>query len=218
LPERGRIRVLIADDHPVFRRGLRSLLEAEAGFQVAGEAAGGAEALAMIEGVPADVLLLDLAMPQPSGMDVLRAIANRPGVPPTIVLTAAVTSDQVLEALRAGARGIILKESATELLLKCIRVVIDGEYWIGQDSVSDLVRYMRGLEAPAARDFALTPRERQVVAAVASGATNKEIAREMGISEATVKHHLTSVFDKTGVSTRLELALFAAAHLKSRSS
>lgn len=213
MPDRRPIRILIADDHPVFRHGLRSLLESEAGCEVVGEAADGAEALRLAGSVPADLLLLDMAMPRQSGMDVLKGIAARPGGPRTVVLTAEVSKEQVLEALRAGARGVILKESATELLLKCIRVVVAGEYWVGRDSIHDLVRYMRDAEAPAReRDFGLTPRERQVVAAVASGATNKDIARELRISEDTVKHHLTSIFDKVGVSTRLELALFASAH------
>jgi two-component system nitrate/nitrite response regulator NarL len=107
---------------------------------------------------------------------------------------------------------VILKETATELLLKCVRAVVAGEYWIGRDSVSDLVRYLQaGDERERATSFGLTPRERQVVRAVAAGSTNKDIAAELRISEDTVKHHLTNIFDKVGVSTRLELALFATA-------
>lgn len=211
---RGPIRILIADDHALFRDGLRRLLEVEPDFRVVGEAADGAEAVEATGRLRPDVLLLDLAMPRLPGLETLRELGAA-GTPVRIILlTAAIEKAQIVQALQLGARGVVLKDSATQLLLKCIRTVVAGEYWVGREGVADLVSALRDL-LPASRQearqktFGLTPRELEIVAAVVSGSTNKDIARELAISEDTVKHHLTNIFDKTGVSNRLELALFA---------
>ena len=149
-----RIRILIADDHPIFRHGLRSLLEDEPGIEVVGEAADGEEAVRMAQSLRPDILLVDMAMPRKTGLDALRALASGAAPPRSVVLTAAIDKPQIMEALQAGARGVILKETATELLLKCIRAVVAGEYWIGRDSVSDLVRYLQGGdERPRPKSF-----------------------------------------------------------------
>jgi DNA-binding NarL/FixJ family response regulator len=128
-------------------------------------------------------------------------------------LTAAAEKDQIVEALQLGARGIVLKDSATQILLQSIRAVMNGEYWVGRESVSNLVQYLRGLigsgNTARQRKYGLTPRELEIVSAVVAGYANKEIAEHFKISEDTVKHHLSNIFDKIGVSTRLELALFA---------
>ena len=121
---------------------------------------------------------------------------------------------QIVEALQLGARGVVLKDSATQLLLKAIHTVMSGEYWVGRESVSNLVQYLRTLmqssnDEARQRKFGLTPRELEIVSAVVAGYSNKEIAEYFKISEDTVKHHLSNIFDKLGVSTRLELALFA---------
>ncbi|MBV9181868.1 MAG: response regulator transcription factor, partial [Acidobacteria bacterium] len=130
-----------------------------------------------------------------------------------ILLTAAAEKSQIVEALQLGARGIVLKDSATQILLRSIRAVMNGEYWVGRESVSDLVQYLRNLmesTAPSRQSrYGLTPRELQIVSAVVAGYANREIAEHFKISEDTVKHHLSNIFDKLGVSTRLELALFA---------
>ena len=121
----------------------------------------------------------------------------------------------MLEALRLGARGVVLKDSAIGLLFKCIRTVMAGEYWVDRESVADLVLYLRQApepRSPAKKTFRLTPRELQVISTVVAGYPNKEIARRFSISEDTVKHHLSSIFDKCGVSNRLELAIFAINH------
>jgi two-component system, NarL family, nitrate/nitrite response regulator NarL len=208
------VRILIADDHPIFRDGLRKLLEEEPGFEVVGEAADGVQAVDLARELKPDLLLLDLAMPRHPGFEALRALSDEPDGPRTIVLTASIEKPQIIEALQLGARGVVLKESATRLLLKSIRAVMAGEMWVGRESVHDLVRYLRAggdgakSQAPA-KGFGLTPRELDIVANIVAGHSNREIARQLSISEDTVKNHLTNVFDKVGVSSRLELALFA---------
>ncbi|MBI4164151.1 MAG: response regulator transcription factor [Acidobacteria bacterium] len=210
-------RIVIADDHPIFRDGLRRLLELDAAFVVVGEAADGAEALKLVKQLGPDMLLLDLAMPRVPGLETLAELAKAKTPVRTILLTAQIERAQIVEALQLGARGIVLKESATELLMESIRVVMAGQYWVGRESVSDLVATLRELmprggEEPSTRRYGLTPREMEVISAIVAGYTNKDIAQKFAISEQTVKHHLTNVFDKVGVSTRLELALFAVNH------
>jgi two-component system, NarL family, nitrate/nitrite response regulator NarL len=210
------IRVLIADDHPIFRKGLRTLLEAEPGFAVVGEAGGGEEAVRLSQQLQPDVLLLDLAMPGVSGMDALAELSAAPTPVRIILLTAGIEKAEIVKALQLGAAGVVLKSAATDLLFKSIRSVIAGQHWIGRDAVTDLVQALRAqLEAPekpARERFRLTPRELEITAAVVSGMSNKEIARKFSLSEDTVKHHLTNIFDKMGASNRLELALFAVHH------
>ena len=211
------IRIVIADDHPIFRDGLRRLLESEGDMKVVGEACDGYEAVKLAAEIKPDILLLDLAMPHHTGLDALRdlnASGGAAGAMRIILLTAAVEKKQMVEALQLGARGVVLKDSATELLLKSIHAVMSGEYWVGRDSVSNLVQYLRGLmqstnEEAKQKKFGLTPRELEIVSAVVAGYANREIAEYFKISEDTVKHHLSNIFDKLGVSTRLELALFA---------
>jgi len=209
----NKIRIMIADDHPLFRDGLRKLLESEAGFEVVGEAADGGEVARLADELKPDILLLDIAMPV-SGMEALRALAKASAPVRTILLTAAIEKRQIVEALQIGARGVVLKEAATQLLFKSIRSVMAGQYWVGRDAVSDLVKYLRDLMPPSGeskikKNFGLTPREMEVVEAIVAGYTNKEIAEKFTISEQTVKHHLTNIFDKLGVFNRLELAVFA---------
>src|SRR6266571_607824 len=180
------IRILIADDHPIFRDGLKRLLESEREFKVVGEACDGGDAVTLVRQLKPEILLL----------------------------TAAAEKDQIVEALQLGARGVVLKDSATQILLKSIRAVMNGEYWVGRESVANLVQYLRTLVDSSSHEsrkkkYGLTPRELEVISAVVAGYANKEIAEYFKISEDTVKHHLSNIFDKLGVSTRLELALFA---------
>jgi DNA-binding NarL/FixJ family response regulator len=208
------VRILIADDHPIFRDGLKRLLESERDFKVVGEACDGVEAVKMVRQLKPEILLLDLAMPRLPGLEALREMSTDTTGVRVILLTAAAEKDQIVEALQLGARGVVLKDSATQILLKSIRAVMNGEYWVGRESVSNLVQYLRGLVGSSSntarqRRYGLTPRELEIVSAVVAGYANKEIAEHFKISEDTVKHHLSNIFDKVGVSTRLELALFA---------
>lgn len=209
------VRLVIADDHPIFRDGLRRLLEAETDFKVLGEASDGAEAVKLVRQLKPDILLLDLAMPKHPGLEALRDLSQGNATPVRVILlTAAAEKSQIVEALQLGARGVVLKDSATQLLLKAIQTVMSGEYWVGRESVSNLVQYLRTLmqsshDEARQRKFGLTPRELEIVSTVVAGYANKEIAEHFKISEDTVKHHLSNIFDKLGVSTRLELALFA---------
>jgi len=210
------IRVVIADDHPIFRDGLRRLLGAEPGFEVIGEAGDGHEAVAKAAALRPDVLLLDLAMPRANGLQALQDLLElRLPVRP-VLLTAAIDSAETVKALRLGARGVILKEAATQLLFKCLHSVMNGEYWVGHERVQDIVEQLRRSEddsnrelAPAAR---LTRRELQIVAAIVEGSSNKDIGQQFSLSQQTVKNHLSHIFDKLGVSNRLELALYAVHH------
>src|SRR5712692_3774295 len=141
------IRILIADDHPIFRDGLRRLLEAEPDLKVVGEACDGAEAVKLVRQLRPDILLLDLAMPRHPGLEALREMSSGPASNSVrvILLTAAAEKNQIVEALQLGARGIVMKDSATQLLLKSIHTVMAGEYWVGRESVSNLVQYLRML-------------------------------------------------------------------------
>ena len=208
------INVLIADDHPIFRSGLRALIETESGVTIAGEAADGEQALALTRKLKPDVLLLDLVMPKLSGLDVLRELSAGPPVPTrSVILTAAIADEQITEALRLGARGVVLKDASTQLLVKSIRCVVAGEFWIGRGNVQGLIQALQMAHSAPPEDpvkrFGLTARELEVINTIVEGYSNKEIAHRFSISEQTVKHHLSSIFDKVGVSNRLELALFS---------
>jgi len=210
------LRILIADDHPVFRQGLISVFRTEPELTVVGEASDGRQTLELIDELRPDVLILDLQMPALTGLEILRQLSHSPKPVRTILLTAAIEKEQIAQALQLGARGIILKDAPTEALLNSIRTVAGGEFWVGQNKVPDLMQALREYVPPAATDpkkqFGLTSRELDVVASIASGYTNREIAKDFSISEQTVKHHLRNIFDKLGISNRLELALFAINH------
>ncbi len=211
------INIVISDDHALFREGLRKLLEAERGIQIVGEAVDGEETVKVVRQLKPHVLLLDLSLPKLSGLEVLAELSKLELQTRTIMLTAAIEREQVVEALQLGVRGIVLKHSALQLLLKSIRCVNDGQYWVDQEGVSDLIHALRRMKpsrgvSEAPRNFGLSSREMEVIALIVAGYTNKDLARELGISENTAKHHLTNIFDKLGVSNRLELVLYAVDH------
>jgi len=211
------ISIVISDDHELFREGLRKLLEAESGMRIVGEAVDGEETVRVVGQLKPHVLLLDLSLPKLSGLEVLAELGKLGIQTRTIMLTAAIEREQVIEALQLGVRGIVLKHSALQLLLKSIRCVNEGQYWIGQEGVSDLIHALRRMKpshgpSNAGRNYGLSSREMEVIALIVAGYTNKDLARELGISENTAKHHLTNIFDKLGVSNRLELVLYAVDH------
>ena len=211
------IHILIADDHAMVRTGLRKVLEGEPDMKVVGEVADGEAALQATLQLNPDILLLDLAMPRMSGIQVLKDLAESTVQTKTILLTGSIERDQILESVRLGTRGVILKEAPAEVLVKCIRAVMAGELWMDHFAVSDLAHALRDkMNQPRtlrSKDpFGLTPREVEIVAAILSGYSNKDIAEKLKISHQTVKNHLSAIFDKLGVSSRLELGLFATKH------
>jgi two-component system nitrate/nitrite response regulator NarL len=203
------VRIVIADDHPIFRDGLRKLLESEPGFAVVGEADDGLAAIRAVQALNPDLLLLDVAMPRLGGIEALAALQGQTHV---LILTAGISDAAVVRALQLGARGVVLKETATRQLLNGIRRVIAGKYVVGEGAVESMAEALARPANERERRFNLTRRELEIIGAIVAGENNKEISDHLSISIQTVKHHLTSIFDKTGVSSRLELALFAVNH------
>lgn len=198
----------------MFRDALRTLLETDPTLRVVGEAGDGREAIRLAGELRPDLILLDIRMPGTSGLQALREIARITPPIRTLLLTAELGESDAVDALRLGAKGVVMKESLPEVLFESIRAVMAGQYWVGRDCVADLIRTVRERRAQSeleTRDpsLGLTARERQVVAAIVVGCSNADIAQKFAISAKTVKHHLTKVYDKLGVSNRLELALFA---------
>jgi two-component system nitrate/nitrite response regulator NarL len=204
------VRIAIADDHQIFRDGLRRLLETEPGFEVVAEAIDGLDASRIVRDVHPDVMLLDVAMPRMGGVEALTTMQQ--DATRVILLTAGIEPSELMRAIQLGARGVVLKESATRLLIDGIHCVMDDKYVIGAGVVDDREQAVRQAGTKENRQYGLTPRELEIVSAIVSGDSNRDIADRLSISLQTVKHHLTSIFDKTGVSTRLELALFAIRH------
>ena len=211
------IRIVVADDHPVVRFGVRNMLLNEPGFEVVGEAEDGDDAITQTLELEPDILLLDVLMPRLPGLEAMRAIMTKSPRVKIVLLTSTISVQQIIEALQIGARGIVLKQSVAGDLTQALRAVLGGDYWIGGERVANLLKALQELQAQAAavperKTYGLTPRELEVVTCIVEGCSNRDIATQFSISEETVKRHLSNVFDKTGVSTRLELALFAIAH------
>jgi len=215
-PGSAAIRIVIADDHPVVRIGVRNMLQSDRGLEVVGDCGDGDEAITQTLELLPDILLLDLSMPRLPGLEAMRAIMNNSPSVKIILLTATITTQQIIEALQIGARGIVLKNALVGDLTASIRAVVGGDYWIGGRRVVNLVGALHDLMQQAAvperKTFGLTPREMEVVGCIVEGCSNRDIAKQFSLSEETVKRHLSNIFDKTGVSTRLELAMFAIAH------
>jgi len=204
------IRVFIADDQMLIRQGIRTLLEMDANLMVVGEAADGAEAVAALLSTPTDVLLLDIRMPGKDGIDVLRALAAGGVLPPTLILTTFDDSDVVLDGIRAGARGFLLKDVSYQQLVAAIHAVASGAT-VFHPAVTERLLRAGGtarLEADARREQ-LTGREAEVVRLMAGGYSNREIAEALGTAEGTVKNHVSSILAKFGVRDRTRAVLKA---------
>ncbi len=209
-----KIRVLVADDRTIFREVVRNLADQEPDVTVIGDASSGKEAVEKAAILHPDVLLLNLGMPHFSGLEVLKKLIEDALPVRAIVIADSQEKRQIVEALKLGARGVLFRHTPAQLLFKSIRAVAAGEYWVGHSGIHDLIDHLRTdvsrepqSSFPAA--FRLTPREISIVGLIADGFTNKDSAHRFMISEQTVKHHLTSIFEKLGVSNRLELALLA---------
>jgi len=221
-------RVVLADNHSIFRASLRQLLsvppgtikdvysvEVGTGFQVVGEAGSGEDTVKVVDSVQPDLLLLDPFMPRMSGLEALGELQGHNDRMRTVLLATAIDKPQLLTAVQLGVRGLILKDSTTEVLFDAIVSVMAGQYFLGRTLITDFIETVRPLiDSSRAQGgklaFGLTPREREVLALVSAGCANKEIARQCKVSEETVKHHLTRIFDKVGASNRTELAMLAA--------
>ena len=209
------IRVVLADDHPIVRDGLRKLLSLEEDIEVVGEAADGREVLQVVQDVEPDVVILDLRMPNLDGLSALQAMQQSNRKARVIVLTASEDKNEFVQAMKLGCSGIVLKQTAPELIVKSIRKVHAGEIWLDSHTTAAVMRQfaqpgeMMGGPGKNRERSPLSQREREIVGLVAQGYKNKEMAEKMFISEQTVKNHLHNIFDKLGVSDRLELALYA---------
>jgi len=215
-----KIRIVVADDHPIFRDGLCRLLALEEDFEVVAQAQDGRQVLDVLQQYEPDILLLDLKMPGLDGLGTLQRLQASKNKTKVIVLTASDDKNEFVQAMKLGTSGIVLKQTATELLIKSIRKVHAGEIWLDSHTTAAVIRQFVANDEPAAtlpnapptrerERSPLSQREREIVALVAQGFKNKEMAEKMFISEQTVKNHLHNIFDKLGVSDRLELALYA---------
>ena len=204
------IRLTLADDHPVVLQGLQRLFETQHDFNVVACCGSGDGALESVRNSRPDVLVLDLRMPGRSGLDVLRAMAAEKLPCRTVLLTAAITDNDLVEAVRLGVNGIIMKESPPDALVECVRRVARGEQSIERDTLAKAFgRVLRREAATREVGHTLTPREIEIVQMVAHGLRNRAIAERLAISEGTVKIHLHNIYEKLGIDGRLELMLWA---------
>jgi DNA-binding NarL/FixJ family response regulator len=209
------IRVVVAVGQTIFRQGLRMLLEREPEITVVGEAKTSEELLDLVAETKPDVLLLDVQLSGNPQLESLRQLKNMTDAESvrTILLLPSIQQSEVVRAMKLGACGVVAKDAPPEILLKSIRAVMNGILWVDREIIQSLINVNRGRKpASETRVSDLTPRELDIVRAIVEGRVNKEIAETFNISEYTVKHHLTRIFDKLRVANRVELAIFALTH------
>jgi DNA-binding NarL/FixJ family response regulator len=202
------IRTVLADDHPIVLQGLQHLFARHPDLEVVASCSGADEAIAAARELRPDVVVLDLRMPQRSGLDLLSVLGRELPSVRCVVLTAAITQEQVVEALKRGAAGLVLKESPPEQLIECVRRVSAGEQYFDTDTVTQAVQAAAD-RSGAETASTLTPRELEIVRMVAQGLRNRVIGERLVISESTVKVHLHNIYEKLGIEGRLELVLLA---------
>lgn len=198
------MRILLADDHPMIRTALETLLRGTK-FEIVGQAGSGSEAIDAVLSLAPQILLLDVRMPNGSGIEVLRRLRESGSAVKVILVTAGIADGALTDALRLDVNGIVLKNSDPALLLECLEAVSEGEMWIDPD----LKERAEEARNRASSRAALSPREKQLVALVAKGLRNRDIAERIGVTEGTVKVYLHTLFDKVGVANRTELAMRA---------
>lgn len=211
----NKIRVLLVDDHTLFRSGIKSLLQRNDDFEVVGEAGDGLEGIKRVRSLHPDVALFDLHMPGVSGLEAIKVIAEEMPAVHVLMLTVSEDSQDLMDALRAGACGYLLKNIETDTLIDAIRRAAQGESVVSQQMTAKLIQ---GVRNPPRMDNALiererfSPRERDILDSLAHGESNKEIARRLNLAESTVKIHVQNIFKKLGMTSRVQVALYAVEH------
>jgi DNA-binding NarL/FixJ family response regulator len=204
------ISIVIADDHPVVRRGLSQFFSEQEDLDVVAECSDGEAALEAVKKFSPQILIADLRMPGIGGLDVLRRLRTLPQAPRTIILAGNISDDEVMEAMRLGAKGVVLKEMAPTLLVQCIRRVAGGGVWLEKEAISRAIeKLLQNEERRSKAAETLTPREIEIVRMVARGLGNREVAEKLFISEGTVKTHLHTIYEKLAIKGRVQLATYA---------
>ena len=210
-----KIRVLLVDDHTLFRSGIKSLLQRNENFEVVGEAGDGLEGIKRARSLKPDVALIDLHMPEVSGLQAVKVIAEEMPDVRVLMLTVSEDAQDLIDALRAGASGYLLKNIETDTLIDAIRRAAEGESVVSQQMTAKLIQGVRNQPkadpAVIERDK-FSPRERDIMASLALGESNKEIARKLDLAESTVKIHVQNIFKKLNMSSRVQVALYAVEH------
>lgn len=209
-----KIRVLLVDDHTLFRSGICSLLQRHDDFEVVGEAGDGLEGIKRARSLRPDVVLLDLHMPGVSGLQAVKVMAEEIPDVQVLMLTVSEDAQDLMDALRAGASGYLLKNIETDMLVDAIRRAARGESVVSQQMTAKLIQGVRSPQKPEAageRDR-FSPRERDIMVSLAMGESNKEIARRLDLAESTVKIHVQNIFKKLNMSSRVQVALYAVEH------
>jgi two-component system, NarL family, nitrate/nitrite response regulator NarL len=211
MTEAPRIRIVVIDDHTLFRRGITALLSRVPGFEVVGEAADGFDGIRTVVAQRPDVVLLDLHMPGISGIDAMQAILKEAPGQHIVMLTVSEEADDLMLALRSGAQGYLLKNIESDFLVDSVRRAAEGESVMSPEMTTKLMREVR-VGAATAAPPALSPREREILAYLARGASNKEIARDLDVAESTVKIHVQHILRKLDLTSRVQAAVWAVEH------
>jgi two-component system response regulator DegU len=209
-----KLRIVIVDDHTLFREGLRNMLQVEEDLEIVGDYESAEEIVELMWQLRPDLLLLDIKMPQGSGLDAVPAVLRISPNTQVLILTASDEKEDHLRAFKLGAKGVVLKDSARKTLMEAIRSVCRGEKWLDPRMAALLDRAHLGAEdgSPSRNDAGLTDREMEIVRLVTQGCKNKEVGATLSISERTVKTHLTNIFQKLGVRDRVGLVMYALKH------